>query len=261
MKSTILKIALFALCISCTNRTDNQIMDNSFSLKEVDVALIYSKKIDNIRCLLYNVTDTIKNQEKLGVVFTFDTKINYLPKSSNSPGCGCAIEPGLGGSADKIKSLKILLKNDKKEIDVTKILGNVEESVLYNPMENFDKRGFDKNDFSCVCLDKKSKRYVEYLNKNYLGGRVYRKVDPRRVPILKNPNDFIPWFNNIDNDEFKVGFSYKNIISGGNFVYTNFPFWFPDHFFNTLKNYDVIKIEVELENGLLLEKSRKLKII
>lgn len=257
----VLYFLLFVFCISCTNKTENQILNNSFSLKDVHVGIIYSKKIDNIPCLLYDVTDTIKNQKKLGVVFTFDTKINYLPKSPNSPGCGCAIEPGLGGSADKIKELKILLKNDKSQIDITKILGNIEESVLYNPMENFDKRRFNKNDFSCVCLDKKSNQYIEHLNKNYLGGRVYRKVDSRRVPILRNTNDFITWFNNIDNDEFTAGFTYKNITSGGNFVYTNFSFWFPDDFFNTLKNYNFIKIVVKLEDGRVLEKEQKLVLI
>ncbi|WP_208610258.1 hypothetical protein [Flavobacterium phragmitis] len=257
----IICFVFLAFCISCTNKTENQIMDNSFSLKEVDVALIYSKKLDEFRCLLYNVTDTIKDQKKLGIVFTFDIKINHNPKSRNSDDCGCAIEPGLGGSADEIKSLKILLKNDKKEIDITKILGNIEESVLYNPIENFDKRRFDKNDFSCVCLDRKSNQYVEYLNKNYLGGRVYRKVDPRRVPILENPNDFISWFNNFNNDKFQVGFSSKNITSGRGFLRTNFPFWFPDHFFNTLKKYNLIKIIVELNDGRVLEKERKLVMI
>ncbi|AOC96445.1 hypothetical protein BB050_03356 [Flavobacterium anhuiense] len=251
----------FAFCISCTNKTDNQIIDNSFSLKEVNVAMIYSKKLDNLRCLLYNVTDTIKEHKKLGVVFTFDIKINHIAKFSNSSGCGCAIEPGLGGSADKIKSLKILLKNDKNEIDITNMLVNSEESVLYNSFENFDKRRFDKNDFSCVCLDKKSNQYVEYLNKNYLGGKVYRKVHSKRVPILKNPKDFISWFNNFNNDKFQVGFSSKNITSGRGFLHTNFPFWLPDHFFKILKNYNVIKIEVELENGLFLEKTRELKMI
>lgn len=260
MKNSIFKVMLFALCISCTNKTKNQKRDNSFSLNKVDVAIIYSEKLNNFPCLLYNITDTIKNYKKIGIVFTFDVEFNGF--HGRSSGCGCAIEPGLGGSDDEIKSLKILLKNDKKEIDITKILFNKEESVLLNSIENFDKkRRFDKEDFSCVCFDRKKNQYFEYLNKNYLGGRVVRKVNPKRVPILNNPADFVLWFNNFNNDEFEVGFSNKNITSGNKFVFTNFSFWFPDNFFTVLKDYNLIKIEVELDNGLVLEKSRKLIIM
>jgi hypothetical protein len=259
MKNSIFKIMLFALCISCTKKTEIQKSDRSFSLKDVDIAMIYSKKLNNIPCLLYNATDTVKNHEKIGVVFTFDLVFNEISNSNSS--CGCAIQPGLGGADDKIKSLKVLLQNDKKEIDITNVLFNIEESILLNSFEKFDKRRFDKNDFSCVCFDEKKNQYLEYLNKDYLGGRVLRKVNPKRIPILKNPEDFRVWFNNFNNDEFEVGFSKKYITSGSNFLGTNFSFWFPDGFFSVLKDYNLITIEVELDNGLILEKSRNLIII
>ncbi|KRD08912.1 hypothetical protein ASE21_13745 [Flavobacterium sp. Root901] len=253
----ILCFAIFLLFISCTNKAETP-KGNSFSLKEVDIAIIYSKKLNNFPCLLYNATDTIKKHEEIGIVFKFDVKYNPQNNSSN---CGCVIEPGLGGTNDSIKSLKILFKKGKTEMDVTKILFNKEESILLNPFEKFDKRLFDKNDFSCICFDEKKKEYIEYLNKNYLGGRVFRKVNPKNVPIFKNPDEFVTWFNNIDNQEFEVGFSNKNITSGNKFLITNFSFWFPNGFFKVLKNYNEIKIEVELDNGLILEKSRILKMV
>jgi len=254
----ILFYALFLICFSCANKSQNSKKSNSFSLKEVDIAIIYSKKLNNFPCLLYTATDTIKNQEKIGVVFKFDVEFNPNKESSN---CNCAIEPGLGGADDSIKSFKILLKNNKQEIDVTKTLFNKEESILLNPFEKFNKRLFDKNDFSCVCFDSKKNEYLEYLNKNYLGGRVFRKVTSKKVPIFKNVNDFVRWFNNFNNGEFEVGFSNKNITSGNRFLITNFSFWFPNGYFNVLKNYSEIMIEVELENGLILEKTRQLKMI
>ncbi len=254
MTRNIFLIVLCSIVLSCTNKAEIQ-KESSFSLEKVDVAIIYSEKLSNFPCLLYNITDTIKNQEKVGVVFTFDAKFNEVRNSN----CGCAIQPGLGGSDDEIKSFKILLKNDKNEIDITKMLSNKEESVLLNSIENFDKkRRFDKNDFSCVCFDEKKNQYLEYLNKNYLGGRVYRKVNPKKIPILKNPKDFVTWFNNFNNNEFEVGFSNKNISSGSSFEFTNFSFWLPDGFYTVLKNYNLITIEVELDNGVILEKSREL---
>jgi len=257
MTKNIFLIVLCGIVLSCTNKAKIQKRSDLFSLDKVDVAIIYSEKLNNFPCLLYNITDTIKNHYKAGIVFTFDVKFNY--NHTRGSGCGCAIEPGLGGPDHKIKNLKVLLKNDKKEIDITKMLFNKEESLLLNSIENFDKkRRFDKNDFSCVCFDEKKNQYLEYLNKDYLGGRVIRKVNPKRVPILKSIEDFMLWFNNFKNDEFEVGFSNKNISSGNSFSFTNFSFWLPDGFYTVLKNYDLIKIEVELDNGLVLEKSREL---
>lgn len=257
MTKNIFLIALCGVVFSCTNKAEIQKRSDLFSLDKVDVAIIYSKKLNNFPCLLYNITDTIKNQDKIGIAFTFGIKFNY--NHTRGSGCGCAIEPGLGGPDHKIKSLKVLLKNDKDVIDITKMLFNKEESVLLNSIENFSKkRRFDKNDFSCVCFDEKKNQYLEYLNKDYLGGRVVRKINPKKVPILKKTGDFMLWFNNFKNDEFEVGFSNKNISSGNSFSITNFSFWLPDGFYTVLKNYNLITIEVELDNGLILEKSRQL---
>ena len=73
-----------------------------------NIALIYEDNINGIPCSLFQVTNIVKKDRKIGVIFTFDVTYNN-PQKGN--GC-CAFEPGVQGTKHKIDSILISFSNE-----------------------------------------------------------------------------------------------------------------------------------------------------
>jgi hypothetical protein len=258
MKITQYIIFVFLVFTSCSQKNDNENNDkknDTFTLGNVNVAMIYEKKIGDIPCLLFNVTDTIKSNQKIGIIFKLD--VNY----DNSKGSDCcAFEPGVDGTKEKIKKIKMLFKSKNEEIDVTDKLFNIEEAQMFSGFEEYIQGQFRANDFSCECYEQKSGKLIENLKREHLGGKLTKSdITKNRTHIIKNIEDFINLYNSIAGEIYKGTYDNRGLNSGWRISNKYYSFWLPEEFNISLKKYNQLEIEIELFNGRELKYSRALK--
>ena len=252
MKINLNIILLFLLLTSCLQNKEIE-EKNTFSLKKIDAAIIYEKKIKNIPCLLFNVTDTIKSNRRIGIIFKLD--LNYDNQRKGS------IEPGIDGTNEKIKDIKIIFKSDRTEIDVTDRLFNIEEAQMFNRFENYIQHQFKTNDYDCVCYEEKSNELIRNLNSFHLGGKLKRsKIDRKRTPIIKNINDFVNFYNSFTGVKYNGSFDNLELVNSG-FKISGyyFYFWLPDNLIGSSEKFKTLEIDVELLKGRKLKSLRALK--
>lgn len=258
MKYTIFFLMLFIFLTSCIQKKpDKPIVKkeskpDTFTLKDVDIALIYESKIDGIPCRLHNVTDTLKNSENVGVIFAFDVDYDNLRKSN---GC-CAFEPGIGGSKRRIKNVNIKFLNDKTSLDITNKLFNIDESQMKNQFEDYIQSQFRKDDYSCICTEEKTGELIEYVNKKHLKKPYKESLDSTELSVLKNIEEFKSWFNHFAGSKYDGNF--KDAGTGWKLSAYYFYFWIPDELKQTLKDYESIEILIELDNGKTLRNRREI---
>lgn len=244
----ILSILFFTSC--------NQIIedDNTFTLNDLDIALIHEKKIKDISCLLFNISDTINKNVKNGIVFKLDMKYNHI----KSNGC-CTIEPGLDGTKEKIKEIRIIFKTKNQKTDITNLLYNEEEAQKTNDFEDYIQASFRSNDYSCVCLNKKTNELEENVKREHLGGNlIVTRANDTILPFFKNINDFKDYYNSFSEDKYKGQFDTTLLHSGfaleNNYQY----FWLPKDLTKNLSKNTFLEIEIQLYNGKTLSHKRKI---
>lgn len=230
----------------------NESKPDTFTLKDVDIALIYESKIDGIPCLLHTVTDTLKKRENTGIIFAFDIDYDNPRKSD---GC-CAFEPGVGGSKGRIKNVSIKFLNDKTSLDVTDQLFNINESQMKNQFEDYIQGQFQEDDYICICSGKKTNELIEYVNRKHLKKPYSESIDSTELSVLKNIEEFKSWFNHFTGSKYDGHF--KDAGTGWKLSMYYFYFWIPDELKQILKKYDSIEILIELENGKTLKNRREI---
>ncbi|MFB9097381.1 MULTISPECIES: hypothetical protein [Flavobacterium] len=248
-------IFVFLIFASCSQKNNNE-KNDTFTLDKVNVAMIYEKKVNDIPCLLFNVTDTIKKNQKIGIIFKLDVKYDNPKKGSNC----CAFEPGVDGTKEKIKKIKILFISNNEEIDVTEKLFNIEEAFMFTSFEEYIQGQFRNNDFKCVCYEQKNDELIENLKREHLGGEIIKnKIDKNKTPIIKNINDFVNIYNSLTGDKYNGTFDNSDLYSGWRITNHYYYFWLPEEFNISLKKYNQLEIEVELLKGKKLKFLRVLK--
>lgn len=251
-------MAIFIFLTACHQKDHDKPTENNdstpdtFTLKDVDVALIYESKIDGIPCLLHSVTDTLKNNENVGVIFAFDVDYDN-PRKSN--GC-CAFEPGVGGSIRKIKNVNIKFVNDKSSLDVTDQLFNTNESQMRNQFEDYIQSQFQKDDYICICSEEKSGELIEYVNRKHLKKPYSEILDSTELSVLKNIEEFKSWYNHFTG--LKYDGHFKEAGTGWRLSMYYFYFWIPVELKKSLKDYNSIEILIEFDDGKTLINRRKI---
>lgn len=255
MKISLYLIFIFLLFSFCSQKKENEEKD-TFSLKELNVAMIYEKKAANIPCLLYNITDTLKSNQKIGVIFKFDVKYDNPKKGNNC----CAFEPGMDGTKEKIKKINIVFKDNKNTIDITDKLHNIEEAQMFNRFEEYIQGKLNINDFSCECYDEKSDKLITNLKREHLGGTLLKsEINNNKTHVIKNINDFINLYNSLAGDIYKGTYDNRDLTSGWRVSQKYYSFWLPEKFNTSLEKFNKLEIEVELLNGRKLKYLRILK--
>jgi hypothetical protein len=254
MKITLHIIVVF-LFASCSQKKENEDKD-TFSLKKVDVAMIYEKKTKDIPCLFYNVTDTIKSNPKIGIVFRLEVNYDNPQKGSHC----CAFEPGVDGTKEKIKKVKVVFKSNNSTLDVTDKLSNIEEAQMFNSFEKYMQAQLNINDFSCECYEQKSGKLIENLKREHLGGKLIKSdITKNRNHIIKNIDDFINLYNSLAGETYKGTYDNRGLYSGSRISSKNYYFWLPENFNTSLEKFNELEIEIELLNGRKLKHTRVLK--
>jgi hypothetical protein len=254
MKITLHIIIVF-LFVSCSQKKENEDKD-TFSLKKVDVAMIYEKKVKDIPCLLFNVTDTIKSNQKIGIVFKLNVNYDNPRKGSHC----CAFEPGVDGTKEKIKKVKVVFISNNSTLDVTDKLSNIEEAQMFNSFEKYIQAQLNINDFSCECYEQKSGKLIENLKREHLGGKLIKNdITKNRNHIIKNIDDFINLYNSLAGERYKGTYDNRGLYSGSRISSKNYSFWLPENFNTSLEKFNELEIEIELLNGRKLKHTRVLK--
>ena len=256
MKISLYIIFIFLLFVSCSQKKEIEEKD-TFSLEKIDIAMIYEKRIKDIPCLLFNVTDTIKKNKKIGIIFKLDVSYDNPRKGSNC----CAFEPGVDGTKEKIKNIKIIFENNQGKIDVTNKLFNIEEAQMFNTFQKYIQGQFNSNDYSCVCYEETSAKLIENLKREHLGGKLTKsKIDETRTPIIKGINDFINFYNSFAGDKYSGTFDNIYMVNSGWKISNHyFYFWLPEKFNVSSEKLKTLEIELELLNGRKLKYLRVLK--
>lgn len=259
MKNTINFLTIFIFLTACHQKDHdkptrkNKSKPDTFTMKDVDVALIYESRLNEIPCLLHVVTDTLKKNENVGVIFKFDVGYDNPRKSD---GC-CAFEPGVGGSKNRIRNVNIKFLNDKSSLDVTDQLINTDESQMRNQFEDYIQSQFQKDDYICICSGQKSGELIEYVNKKHLKKPYSESLDSTELSVLKNIEEFKSWYNHFTG--LKYDGQFKDAGTGWRLSMYYFYFWIPNELKQTLKGYDSIEISLEFDNGKTLINRRKIK--
>lgn len=254
MKITLYIVFSF-LFVSCSQKKENEQKD-TFSLDDVNIAMIYNEKMNDIPCSLFNVTDSIKKNRKTGIIFKLDVIYDNPRKGSNC----CAFEPGVDGTKERIKKIKIIFKNIKKQIDVTDKLFNIEESQMFNGFEKYIQGRFNVNDFSCECYQPKNGKLIENQKRKHLEGKLTKTdITKNRNHIIKNIDDFMKLYNSIAGDAYKGKYDNRGLDSGWSISNKYYSFWLPENFNASLEKFNELEIEIELFNGRKLKHIRILK--
>ncbi|WP_337964635.1 hypothetical protein [uncultured Flavobacterium sp.] len=255
MKINQYLLFIFLILISCSQKNTDE-KNDTFSLDKVDIAMIYQEKVTDIPCLLFNVTDTVKRNQKIGVIFKLDLKYDNPRKGGNC----CAFEPGVDGTKEKIKSVKIFFTSNNKKIDITDKLTNIEEAQMFNRFEDYIQGKLYENDFSCECYDQKSGKLIQNLKREHLGGNIIkREVNKNKNHVIKNIDDFINLYNSLAGEVYKGKYDNRGLYSGSRISHKYYSFWLPDNFNIPSEAFDNLEIEIELLNGRKLNYLRSLK--
>jgi len=254
MKITLYIVFIF-LIASCSLKKENEEKD-TFSLDNVNIAMIYNEKINNIPCSLFNITDSIKKNRKIGIIFKLDVKYDNPKKGNNC----CAFEPGVDGTKEKIKKIRIVFKNIKSKIDITDKLFNIEESQNFNSFEKYIQGQFNVNDFSCECYEQKSDKVIENSKREHLGGKLIKSdINKNRTHIIENIDDFINLYNSLAGETYKGKYDNRGLYSGWRISNKYYSFWLPENSNASLEKFNELEIEIELFNGRKLKHIRVLK--
>jgi|GEM_PF-6468371 len=254
MKAILFQLLITLIITSCSQKENERIKKSFFSLTKVNIAMIYEKKVNDIPCSLFNVTDTLKKDKKIGIIFKLDVKYDNLTGTD----C-CGIEPGLDGTKEKINEIRILFKNNTGEIDITNKLFNVEESQMLNTFEKYIQGQFHPNNFSCISYDEKGDELIENLKKEHLGGNLTKsKVGNNKRQIIENINDFIKIYNSLAGNKYEGTFNTQYLTSGWKLSNNYFYFWLPENFNSASERFDRLEIVIVLISGRRITYSRLL---
>ena len=244
---TFLKITFALILFSCghSNPESKNNGQDTFNLENTNIALIYEDNINGIPCSLFQVTNIVKKDRKIGVIFTFDVTYNNPQKGNGY----CAFEPGAQGTKHKIDSILISFSNDSTSIDVTNYLNNSEQSMLKEGFEDYIQDQFVPDDYICVCVNEQNV-ITEYVNRKHLPQPYSHNIDSTEFNLFRNTQEFINWYN-------EMGVK-RHVLSGWKFSGEHYYFWLNESMIPAIINLNKLSIRVTLSNGEKLTYEREI---